>query len=363
MTERIGIWAMSQGEGGGEVATPLEELMTTETEQRLEDLLVASPDVLLDGLRLIGRQIQTSGGPLDLLGVDPDGRIALFELKRGTLTREAVAQLLDYASDLMERDDEGFASLIETSSGRLGIDRIDDFTEWFSTEYPEIGAPELADMRLVLVGLGVDERAIRVVNLLARSGLDVQLLTFQAFRRGDEVLLARRTESVEPKVSQGSTGSGTKAGNRRILEELAREQGVLELLIEVADFVSARLNGYRWPNQTAFAYSLNDVTEEGRATQRSYAALWVDQKQKGRVLFSLPERAIDAAGGTVGEIVGRVEEAQLTSSSWTPFELPIDRDSWTRLQPVLSDLIGAVVAGWQRRMAELSEGGDTPPIS
>ena len=66
--------------------------------------------------------------------MDPDGEIVLFELKRGTLTREAVAEILDYASDLLERDSNDFANLIESSSGRSGIDRIDDFAEWFSAE-------------------------------------------------------------------------------------------------------------------------------------------------------------------------------------------------------------------------------------
>ena len=44
---------------------PLEEQRTTETEQRIEELLVTSPDVLMPDLTLIGRQAQTAGGPLD----------------------------------------------------------------------------------------------------------------------------------------------------------------------------------------------------------------------------------------------------------------------------------------------------------
>ena len=64
-------------------ATPVEEVANTETEHLLEDLLVASPQLLEPGLKLIGRQVPTDGGPLDLLGVDQDGRITVFELKRG----------------------------------------------------------------------------------------------------------------------------------------------------------------------------------------------------------------------------------------------------------------------------------------
>lgn len=85
--------------------------------------------------RIRSRSLCSSSiSPFDLLGVDPDGEIVLFELKRGTLTREAVAEILDYASDLLERDSNDFANLIESSSGRSGIDRIDDFAEWFSAE-------------------------------------------------------------------------------------------------------------------------------------------------------------------------------------------------------------------------------------
>ena len=35
-----------------------------------------------------------------MLGIDEYGRLVVFELKRGTLVREAVAQIIDYASDL-----------------------------------------------------------------------------------------------------------------------------------------------------------------------------------------------------------------------------------------------------------------------
>jgi len=331
MSDKIGIWSMTQSKKGKEIATPLEELNSTETEQRLEDLLVESPD---------------------LLGVDPDGQIVLFELKRGTLTRDAVAQILDYASDLTGRDSDDFANLIESNSGRLGIDRINDFTEWFSTEFSNLSEPKLDNIRLVLVGLGVDMAAKRIVNLLAREGLDIQLLTFQAFRREEEILLARHIETVEPKGRGTSSVGGTKEGNRKILEELAREQNVLELLTEVSDFLSEHMPmAYRWPNKTAFTYAMNDVTDSGRPTQRSYGALWVDPKQRGRLIFSLPDRAIDSAKEAVNSIVNNIPEARLTSNSWTPFELPITSNSWPDIRKDLEKLVREVVKGWKNHMS------------
>lgn len=351
MVDRIGIWSMTKSESGRDVATPLEEVHSTETEERLEQLLVETPDLLIKGLRLIGRQVHTAGGPLDLLGVDPNGQVVLFELKRGTLTREAVAQVLDYASELLERDPADFADLIQTSSGRYGIDKIDDFSDWFSAEFPEVAEPDLSSLRLVLVGLGVDDRAKRIVNLLARSGLDIQLLTFQAFRRGSETLLARQVETIEPIARPRGAGGGTKRGNRQLLDELAREQGVHDLLMEVAEFIDVHIKAYRWPNKTAFSYSLNDVTEDGRPTQRNWASLWVDTQVRGRVLFSLPDRAIEAADAAVERLVSTIPEARVTSNSWTPFELPITSESWPTLRPNVEELLKAVVAGWEARLA------------
>ena len=54
-----------------------------DTEALLEETLVKNPQMLLPGLRLIGRQTPTAGGALDLLGVDEDGRLVVFELKSG----------------------------------------------------------------------------------------------------------------------------------------------------------------------------------------------------------------------------------------------------------------------------------------
>ena len=97
-----------------------------QAESFLEETLVANPDLLLPGLRLVGRQTPTAGGPLDLLGVDEDGRLSLFELKRGTLTRDAVAQAIDYAADLEARDPADLADLLSRESGRRGIERIEE---------------------------------------------------------------------------------------------------------------------------------------------------------------------------------------------------------------------------------------------
>ena len=95
--EETKIWSIDDN---GTSATQLNTTNRMETEGLLEDILTANPDMLEDGLQLVGRQTSTAGGPLDLLGVDTDGRLVVYELKRGRLNRDAVAQVIDYASDL-----------------------------------------------------------------------------------------------------------------------------------------------------------------------------------------------------------------------------------------------------------------------
>ena len=197
----------------------------------LEDTLVANPDLLMPGLNLVDRQTPTAGGPLDLLGVDRSGRLSLFELKRGTLTREAVAQVIDYGADLEAMDLSELAGLLTTESGKRGIDEIEDFEEWYGQRFGE-ELTSLRPLRLFLVGLGADERAERMVDFLPNnSGMDISLITFHGFAHGGKTLFARQVHV------EGATDSESRSGRRYVsaaekrarLDELVEESGVAGL--------------------------------------------------------------------------------------------------------------------------------------
>lgn len=51
------------------------------SEKELEDFLVNNPDLIEDGMRILGRQIWTDSGSLDILAVDSDGILTVIELK------------------------------------------------------------------------------------------------------------------------------------------------------------------------------------------------------------------------------------------------------------------------------------------
>ena len=185
--DEIKIWAMD-----GAQATPVSETNMMESEGRLEEALVNNPDMLMPELTLVGRQTDTEGGPLDLLGVDSDGRLVLFELKRGRLSRDAVAQIIDYASALNAMGVDRLATHIAERSGSGGIEKIDDFEEWHAENSDADSLDALLPLRIFLVGLGVDDTTERMVNFLAGIGMDISLLTFQGFVQDGKMMLARQ---------------------------------------------------------------------------------------------------------------------------------------------------------------------------
>jgi len=98
--EEIRLWNINGDGTAKPAAAPVEAIAEATTEKLIEDVLTKSPDALMPKLRLVGRQTETPGGPLDLLRIDEDGNLVVFELKRGKLTRDAVVQAIDYASYL-----------------------------------------------------------------------------------------------------------------------------------------------------------------------------------------------------------------------------------------------------------------------
>ena len=324
----IRLWTLTEEEGQP-VARDCESLRQTETEQKLEELLVRCPDLLGEGLSLIGRQNVTDGGPLDLLGIAEDGRLVVFELKRGILSRDAVAQVIDYVSFLNELDGEALSSHIESQSGRGGIAKIEDFRAWYQQNFPGKSQEYSAMPRAVLVGLGVDDRARRMVEFLAANGMDITLATFQAFRSGNDVFLARQVD-VEPTARPSASGrTYTKQENQQLLMELARKHDCEELLEEIKNELQAVLQGYIWPNASNYSLNLTETSESGNATYRNYISLYVDAKAKGRVQLICHPRAMAIIGTDLDSIALELSRPRPTDGAHS-FQFSLNRAEWER---------------------------------
>ena len=160
------------------------------TELEFEELLVQTPEMLGTRLELVGRQTPTQTGWLDLLAVDQDGRLVVFELKRGTLAREAVTQAVNYASALDAMSITQLVAHIAERSGNNGIQKFEDFEQWYADTFGGDDLSRLLPPRMVLVGLGIDPVAERMAQFISRGPVDLSVVTFQGFMYAEGSRLA-----------------------------------------------------------------------------------------------------------------------------------------------------------------------------
>ena len=350
--QKVKLWTVQKDDNGVLIAADVPSVDNTDTEKLFEDLLVQSPHLLIDNLKLIGRQISTSGGPLDLLGVDEDGRLVVFELKRELLTRDAVAQILDYGSDLASMDVDRFGKLIEGSSGKKGIAKIDNFQDWYSQNFPNKESILEETPKMMLVGLGVDDRALRIVNFLAASGINISLLTFNAFKQGASLFLARQVESMAPSTPPAQqAASPTKDDNLRVLKEKAVEMKVADFIHEVADFVENKTQAYKWPGKTGYAFSLTEHTDEGKPTLRVYLNVSLHWEKAGTLMIFFQERAVQVLGSALDGLKKKYGTL-CRSNKDNAFEIEMPKERWSEMIKDLDPVLTQMVDGWKKKTAE-----------
>ena len=344
--DEVKIWALD----GDSNVTPLASKDRTDTESLLEETLVKNPDLLIPGLRLVSRQTPTEGGPLDLLGVDEDGRLVVFELKRGTLSRDAVAQILDYASDLDAKNDVALAEHIAANSGEGGIDRIEDFEEWYGENTEGQSLDSLRPLRLFLIGLGADERTARMVRFLAENtGMDISLLTFHGFTYDGKTLLARQIE-VEATEEPGSRGKRlTAEETRERLKRNLEASGVSETFSAVESmFEEIWLRFSTYPGVWGHSLKLRG---------RTYARIYLGErsantgKRSVNVVFFPRAKAL-----CLDEFRQPIDE--IRHSTWprnreplkdpdTEIHFELTAEAWEQHKERLSALTTAVYEAWE----------------
>ena len=100
--------------------------MTGRRKDDLEQWIKSNPEILGDDIVVIGEQVPTSSGPLDFLGIDTSGNTVIVELKRDKLPREALAQAIDYASDVADWDVDRFREICKSYTNQSLEDFLQD---------------------------------------------------------------------------------------------------------------------------------------------------------------------------------------------------------------------------------------------
>ncbi len=349
--KEIRLWKISGNDKGKHSLQPLNAVNKTETENQLEEVIVNCPDLLLKNLKLVGRQTETSGGALDLLGVDEDGRLVIFELKRGILTREAVAQIIDYASYLSNLGIDDLISHISERSGNLGIDKIDNFNNWYQ-EHFGMDISTLIKPRMVLVGLGADERTKRMVSFLAQGDIDMSLITFHGFEGDGNILLARQVQ-VESKPPKGTTGI-TKKDNLEKLQQRVKNLGIEGYYYQMSAFFRDQLPAYEWPNPGGYSYSLPELTESGSESLRVYIALYLTTA--GKVKIYIHPRASERVFGKFESIIHRFTGKVKIKADGGAETIVSSEEEWKKLIPLFQELCPFMLEVWkQKREQHVSE--------
>ncbi|MDX2152089.1 MAG: DUF4268 domain-containing protein [Bryobacteraceae bacterium] len=108
-------------------------------EKHLEDWLGANPHLLGDDILLIGRQVRTDHGIIDLLALDREGRAVVIELKRGLASREVVGQLNSYLTIVNRWSDRE----LERNANLVPYDReVSNLVRRFKEHFQVSAVPE-----------------------------------------------------------------------------------------------------------------------------------------------------------------------------------------------------------------------------
>lgn len=248
MADEVRLWRIGPGEALTEVRrTPLE------LELRLQEWLARDISVLDPGLLVIGREVETDYHTfIDMLCIDALGELVIVELKRDRTPREITAQVLDYASWVVDLSHERVTAI---ANDYLDGGFESAFRQRFGAEVPELlnGAH-----RMLVVGSQIDASSERIIRYLSGThGVSINAATFQYFREPGGGEWLARTFLLEP-AEVASHVRDMKAAKRRPnltyeeLEQQAQEQGVQELYRLAVTAFERRLQKYTTRSSICF---------------------------------------------------------------------------------------------------------------
>ena len=162
----------------------------------LEPWLRDNPEILGADILVIGNQITSKSGPIDILGVDSLGNILIIELKRDKLARDALAQAIDYASDVASWSIEKISEICSSKTGQ-------SLEEAIQERFPDIDLESIninSTQRILLVGFSVESSLERMIEWLSDGyGVNINaiVLSYAVTAGGDEILIRTSIISEE----------------------------------------------------------------------------------------------------------------------------------------------------------------------
>jgi len=195
-----------------------EDFSADKDEKYLHKIIEEHPEIVLKEITerdvvTLGSHLKLpSGGELDLLLIDSGGNLILVELKKGKGHREAIAQLLDYASDLQQMSENDlfnsvnvrFQSIEEVYKHFYESDEefpYDDFRRNFLESLTDPNK-----IQLLLVSYTIGDDTLRLAEWLRKFGINIFCVEFEYFKSEDKEIFvpklhggAEETKRVERK--------------------------------------------------------------------------------------------------------------------------------------------------------------------
>lgn len=171
-----------------------------EKEDDLQRWIAENPKLIGLDVLVLGREVETISGRIDILALDTEGNVVVIECKRDRTPRDVIAQILDYASyvnGLSTRDLEKIA--IQKANKPLA--------QLFQDKY-HIPLPETLNSShsLVIVSSEFDPSSKRIVEYLAEvHGIAINAIFFTTFDHQSETLIATEWMMDQEEVVQRAT--------------------------------------------------------------------------------------------------------------------------------------------------------------
>jgi hypothetical protein len=189
--------------------------------EHLQEWLLAHPYLLGDGVQVVASEYdrwQTASGEpvldrLDILGLDPDGRLVVAELKRDVAPATVHMQAINYAAMVSRLSIEDIADLWAHTHGAPGypLDHESVLAElqskWLVT------AESIRKPRIVLVAAAFPTTVTASVVWLNERGVDITLIRFRPYQvaSGETLVTFTRTYPV-PSVEDFTIGRRRENG-------------------------------------------------------------------------------------------------------------------------------------------------------
>jgi hypothetical protein len=161
--------------------------------EHLQEWILANPAVLGPGVEIITSEYDrwqtASGAPvldrLDILAIDPDGRLVVTELKRGVAPHTVHMQAINYAAMVSRLMPEDIAELYAVSHRRAGEDKDPASALTVLTTERLLTVESIRRPRIALIASDFPAAVTSAVVWLNEQDVDISLIRYRPYQLAD----------------------------------------------------------------------------------------------------------------------------------------------------------------------------------